>query len=163
MFVLSVKSSFLKKAAAILSATAILTVAVVLCVNATKASPASKNDGVVLKAATHNERISFLSQFGWQINEDPLEVTEVLIPAEFDETYTKYNQLQKDENGLDLSKYSGRRVKRWTYEICNYPGYENTQGIIRANLLVYDGRVIGGDVCSIELNGFMQGFGYPEG
>ena len=100
MFVLSVKSSFLKKAAVILSATAILTVAVVLCVNATKASPASKNDGVVLKAATHNERISFLSQFGWQINEDPLEVTEVLIPAEFDETYTKYNQLQKDENGL---------------------------------------------------------------
>ena len=40
----------------------------------------------------------------------------------------------------------------------NYPGYENKDGVVRANLLVYEGRVIGGDVCSVELDGFMQGF-----
>ena len=36
-----------------------------------------------------------------------------------------------------------------TYEITNYTGYENT-GFIHANILVYDGKVIGGDVCSTE-------------
>ena len=43
----------------------------------------------------------------------------------------------------------------------NYPGYENKDGVIRANILVYDGRVIGGDVCSVELDGFMHGFEKP--
>ncbi|MBR2893486.1 MAG: DUF4830 domain-containing protein, partial [Clostridia bacterium] len=46
----------------------------------------------------------------------------------------------------------------WSYEIKNYPGYENTDGVIRGNILVYDGIVIGGDICSIELDGFMAGF-----
>ena len=31
-----------------------------------------------------------------------------------------------------------------------------------ANLLVLDGRVIGGDICSVELNGFIHGFVNPN-
>ena len=87
-------------------------------------------------------------------------VCEVIIPAEFDDVYEKYNELQK-EQGFDLSLYASKRVKRWTYEITNYTGYENT-GFIHANILVYDGKVIGGDVCSTELNGFMHGFAKPD-
>ena len=37
-----------------------------------------------------------------------------------------------------------------------------TDGSIRANLLVYDGVVIGGDVCSVALDGFMHGFERPD-
>ena len=46
----------------------------------------------------------------------------------------------------------------WSYDILNYPGYENTEGIIRGNILVYEGTVIGGDICSNELGGFMHTF-----
>ena len=84
----------------------------------------------------------------------------LIIPPEFDEVYEKYNAIQK-EQGFDLTKYQGKRVKRWTYAIKNYPGYAADSGCIHANLLVYEGQVIGGDVCSVELNGFMHGFDYP--
>lgn len=124
-------------------------------------SSTEKANGVVLKASNSKERIAFLSQFGWEVNEDPLEVCEVIIPSAFDETYEKYNEIQKNQN-LDLEKYKGVRAKRWTYEIKNYPGYGSQSSTIRANILVFEGNVIGGDVCSVELNGFMHGFEKPE-
>ena len=34
-------------------------------------------------------------------------------------------------------------------------------GVVQANLLIYEGRVIGGDICSLEQGGFMQGFDFP--
>ena len=103
---------------------------------------------------------AFLSQFGWDIEEDPVEVAEVIIPAEFDRGYEKYNEIQKAQN-LDLTPYAGKRAKRWTYNIKNYPGYEGDSGTVQANILVYEGAVIGGDICSTELDGFMQGFDFP--
>ena len=115
---------------------------------------------IIVSHHTAEARIAYLSQFGWSVKEDPVEVCEVIIPAEFDDVYEKYNELQK-EQGFDLSLYASKRVKRWTYEITNYTGYENT-GFIHANILVYDGKVIGGDVCSTELNGFMHGFAKPD-
>ena len=59
------------------------------------------------------------------------------------------------QQGCDLSKYAGKRCKRYTYVIENYPG--QAEGV-RANILVYKNKVIGGDVCSVELDGFMHGF-----
>jgi hypothetical protein len=53
-------------------------------------------------------------------------------------------------------------VKRWTYELKNYPGYESKPGVVQANLLIDHGVVIGGDVCSLELGGFLHGFDFPE-
>jgi len=97
-------------------------------------------NGIVLKASDTKERVAFLSQFGWEVSEDPLEVAEVIIPTEFDETYKAYNDIQKKQ-GFDLEKYKGTRVKRWTYEIKNYPGYAGNSGCIRANILVCDGNV----------------------
>ena len=73
---------------------------------------------------------------------------------------TKYNEIQKAQN-LDLTPYAGKRAKRWTYNIKNYPGYEGDSGTVQANILVYEGAVIGGDICSTELDGFMQGFDFP--
>ena len=120
-----------------------------------------KDNDISAKASDAQERIAFLSQYGWDINEDPIEVTEVIIPTQFNDTYTKYNELQKDQ-GMDLEPYKGLRVKKWIYEIKNYPGYPTDNSPIRATLLIYDGLVIGGDVSNFELNGFMQGFAYPE-
>lgn len=120
-----------------------------------------KSNDISAKASDAQERIAFLSQYGWDINEDPIEVTEVIIPTQFNDTYTKYNELQKAQ-GMDLEPYKGLRVKKWIYEIKNYPGYPTDNSPIRATLLIFDGMVIGGDVSNFELNGFMQGFAYPE-
>lgn len=153
MFFYSIKSKQIK--AFLLFAFVVVTV-VSLFILSNESKETSNDEAISLKAATSDERISFLSQFGWEIDEEPVEVREVIIPSEFDETYTQYNEIQKAQ-GFDLSIYAGMRVKRWTYSVMNYKGYEN-QSCIRANVLVYEGLVIGGDVCSVELDGFMHGF-----
>ena len=45
---------------------------------------------------------------GWEISDDPIEVKETVIPPEFDETYNKYNELQKTQN-FNLEKYKNTR------------------------------------------------------
>ena len=154
MFVISMKSEKLKKYL-IIAAVSFLTVIGGIISVSTDSSPAAKVGGVNMRASTAEERIAFFSQFGYIISDDPLEVKEVVIPTEFDETYEEYNNIQKSQ-GLDLSKYKGKRVKLWSYAIKNYPGYENADGTIRGNILVYEGVVVGGDVSNIELGGFME-------
>lgn len=124
-------------------------------------NPANKGNEINAKASNEEERIAFLSQFGWKIDEDPVEVTEVIIPSEFNTTYTEYNDIQKKQS-MDLTPYKGKRVKKWVYEVENYPGYDKEDSCIRATLLVYEGTVIGGDISSLEAGGFMQGFDFPE-
>ena len=53
-------------------------------------------------------------------------------------------------------------IEKWIFEVKNYPEYPADSGYIRATLLVYDGAVIGGDISSIEQNGFIQGFEFPN-
>lgn len=123
--------------------------------NPTQAPAAVKVDRTPAK--TNEQRLSFLSSFGWQVEPEAEEVLEVMIPKELDETYNSYNTIQKAQ-GCDLTKYAGKRCKRYTYVITNYPEHPEN---IRANLVVYGGKIIGGDVCSVELDGFMHGFA-PE-
>jgi len=105
-------------------------------------------------AGDNSQRVAYLKAFGWTVEEEPCEVVEVVIPAEFGEVYGRYNEIQK-EQGFDLSDYRGKQVRRYTYIITNYPGKPEN---VRANLLVSEGKIIGGDVCSLELDGFLHGF-----
>ena len=107
---------------------------------------------------TNGERIEYLKSFGWTVTEEACEIVEVAIPTEFGDVYQNYNAIQK-EQGFDLTAYRGKRVKRYSYEVTNYP---NQQENVRANLLVYNNQIIGGDVCSLELDGFMHGFQLPR-
>ena len=122
---------------------------------------AARNSTVELHAANASERLAFISQFGWQVEEDPVQVTEILIPTEFDEAFEKYNAVQQAQE-LDLSPYGGKRVKRWTYAVTNYPGYEGRADVIELSLLILDGVVIGGDVSSTETPGFVHGLDFPQ-
>ncbi len=157
MFVYSIKSKHVKVLLLLLF---VVFTVISLFILSRDSAQTGKGDNISLKASTHEERIAFLSQFGWEINEDPIEVREVIIPEEFDDTYTAYNEIQKNQ-GFDLNVYAGMRVKRWTYTVKNYTGYENKE-CIHANVLVYDGLVVGGDICSVELDGFMHGFTMPK-
>jgi hypothetical protein len=88
---------------------------------------------------------------------EPKETVEVTIPSEFDKIFTGYNEIQRRQ-GLDLSDYKKKKVMRYTYEVTNYEG---ETGTVYANLLVYRNRVIGGDICSADVKGFIHGFERP--
>ncbi len=106
------------------------------------------------KIKSDSDRVSFLSQFGYTVEETPIESVEVTVPKDFDKVFAAYNELQK-ENGLDLGRYKGKKVMRYTYKVTNYPGYS---GDVYASVLVYKNKVIGGDVCSADPSGFAHGF-----
>ena len=108
---------------------------------------------VPLKEDSDVARAAFLAEYGWEISTVPVEVCDLVIPSEFNQTYEQYNELQRDQ-GFDLADYKGKTVKRYTYRVLNHPQSDDVQ----ANLLIWNGRVIGGDLCTAALDGFMQGF-----
>lgn len=108
---------------------------------------------------SNQDRIDYLASYGWQVSQEPLATQELLIPEEMDESYDEYMALQT-EQGFDLNKYAGKRVKRYTYEITNYPSGETG---VQVNLLLYKNTVVGGEVLSPRLDGFLHGLAMPQG
>ena len=106
------------------------------------------------KIKTNEDRIAFLRQFGIEVEDAPKESVEVIIPENFDKVFTGYNEIQKRQ-GLDLSRYKNKKVMRYTYVVTNYEGED---GVVYANVLVYRNKVIGGDICSADVTGFIHGF-----
>ncbi len=159
MFVYSMRASTIK----FFGVTTIAVVALVTLLIFIPAAEPAVSDGVVEtheeavrfdKIKTAEDRIAFLKQFGIEVNPTPVEEAEVTIPAEFDKVYESYNELQKNQ-GFDLTKYHKKEVMRYTYLVTNYDGYD---GDVYVSMLVYKKRVIGGDVCSADANGFIHGF-----
>lgn len=160
MFVISFKASKRKILVYLGAVICLFVLGFLLLFNGSDNSSAkSVNGRYNVKASTNEERIKFLSQFGWSVKNEPIEVCDVIIPSVFNETYEGYNEIQRNQ-GLDLSKYKEKKCKRWTYEVKNHPKGESG---VRANLLVYKDKVIGGDISSVELDGFMHGFEKPSG
>lgn len=106
---------------------------------------------------SNQDRIDYLSAYGWQVSDEPTATQELLIPEEMDDSYTEYLALQNSQ-GFDLQKYSGKRVKRYTYEVLNYPTGETG---VQANLLICKNTVVGGEVLSPRLDGFLHGLAMP--
>lgn len=107
----------------------------------------------VVLGGTNEERVSFLQGFGWQIDPEPAETREVMIPAEFGDVYTTYNVMQKAQ-GFDLLPYAGEIVTQYQYHVQNYPNETE----VYATLLVYGDTIIGGDLACSRADGFMHGF-----
>lgn len=107
------------------------------------------------KGETAEDREEFLKSYGWEISKDPSEITEVLIPSEFNNIYEEYNIIQKKQ-GFDLNDYRGKKVKKWCYKVLNYP--KEDVGEVYATLLILDGNIIGGDISSAEKGKIMHGF-----
>lgn len=157
MFIVSVKSDKIKKAVFLLFVATLAVIGGTLAVSTKETATVGNFRDISLKGSNHEERVAFFDSFGWKISDEPVEIKETVIPEEFDETYSEYNELQKKQS-FNLEKYKGARVKSWSYEILNYPGYEDKKGHVRGNLLTYNGKIIGGDICSTELDGFIHGF-----
>jgi len=110
------------------------------------------------KVETNQDRIEYLQSYGWEVSQEPLATQEILVPEDTDESYDDYLALQR-EQGFDLTKYAGKRVKRYIYEVLNYPTGETG---VQANLLIYGDVVIGGEVLSPHLDGFLHGLAMPS-
>ena len=157
MFVYSMRASTLKFFGIVCVAMVSLIALIILVPTFTPGAAAvpTKSDGISYdKIKSNDDRINFLKQFGWEAKAEAVESAEVKVPNEFDKVFTTYNEIQKRQ-GLDLSGYKGKKFMRYTYEITNYPDYKGT---VYANLIVYRDRIIGGDICTADVNGFIHGF-----
>ena len=105
----------------------------------------------VSNAKTDAERIAFIKSLGFApLNVSPSSKS-TQIPDVFSAVYENYNELQLLA-GYDLRDFKGCEVTIFSYFIETPDGYS---GDTVFNIIVYNNRVIGGDVSSRELGGFM--------
>ncbi len=161
MFVWSCKASSLKFLGFLLLFAVALTVAICFVPIAGQAvidSAYLAVDANYDKIKDNESRIAFLAQFGWEVEGEAHDTAQVTIPAEFDKIFSAYNNIQLSQ-GLDLAPYKSKEVTRYTYRVTNYPDYEGT---VYANVFIYRNRVIGADICSADVNGFLHGLTKPQ-
>ena len=149
MFVLTLKWNK-KTAVLVIAAAAVLLIALVLLFGRASEMQPAPETGVQLSST--ERRVAYLAALGWTA--DPASETEqpILIPKEFSEIYEKYNELQLRQ-GFDLREYRGMDAMLYTYSVTNHPCGEP----VIAQLIVFGGEAIGGDVHSTALDGFMHG------
>ena len=160
MFIYSLRASTLKFFAVVCVALVTLITLITFIPDYSSVSASAPNNEEMSvsikfdKVKTNDDRVGFLAQFGWQVKPEPVESAEITIPSSFDKIFVGYNEIQKKQ-GLDLSKYKNKEAMRYTYEVTNYPDYDGT---VYATVIVYRNKVIGGDVCSADVKGFIHGF-----
>lgn len=125
----------------IVAAMALLMLAVAVSSRFSAAGMAPQN------GKTNAERLNYIKSLGIDVDEECSETAEITLPVKFGDVYTKYNNIQK-QAGYDLLPYGGCNVTRYTYLTADGTGK-------RVNLLVYKGRIIGGDISDTALDGGM--------
>lgn len=109
-----------------------------------------------VRAGTNENRVKFLRDLGWEVDETPAEAMQVRIPREPGEVFDRYNALQKSQ-GYDLSGLAGKTVMRYVYRVQG-----GDPDPVLATLLVYRDKVVGGDVTDTAPDGKMQGLARPS-
>ncbi len=143
----------MKKILLILTAVAALILSVILLMGEKDAVQTA-----ALATGSNDARVKFLTDFGWDVTPSPKESGQVTIPKETSEVFDRYNTLQKGQ-GYDLSKFAGKRVMRYVYQVNNYPGAKEP---VYATVLVHKNKVIGGDITDTAAGGQIRGFKMPE-
>lgn len=116
-------------------------------------------DASALPQLTDNsQRVAYLQSLGWEVEPEPLETLQFLLPDTLTEPYLTYNELQTAQ-GFDLSACCGKQVSRYTYAVTNYPG--RTAGV-QANLYVCEDHPVAGDVLCPGAQGFQEALVRPE-
>ena len=149
MFVLTFKWNK-KTALLIVVAAAVLLCAIILSVGAGGSGSGSTGSQ---KLKTNEDRVMFLKNLGWEVDETPVSEKKVVIPKEFSDIYNTYNRMQLDQ-GYDLTQYRGMEAMIYTYTVTYYSGFT---GKVVADIYVLNSKVIGGDIHSLAIDGFMHG------
>lgn len=102
-------------------------------------------------------RCAYIARFGLQADPASEEIKEVELPEVFDAVLESYNTLQLSA-GCDLREAAGKRCLCCSYDLVGYPGWD---GRVIATLYIYRSRVIGGDIHTADVRGFMLPLGTP--
>ena len=145
MFVMTAKLNK-KKITAILLALVLIIAVVAVAVSAI----GGKQGG---KIRDSDDAAAYLESLGWQVSPKPLEVQDIVIPRRFNGVYETYIELQRRQ-GFKLEEYGGMSATRYSFTVLNYPG--GSEGMV-ADIVVYGGEIIAGDVQSTAIDGFMEG------
>lgn len=140
MFVVNFRVTKQKLVVVAMGFAAVVLLAVSLFTSGARVSP---------KGADTADRTAFLYKLGYKAVTESEAVTEIVIPKNFGETYKAYNSLQESA-GFQLSDFRGKKAIMYTYRLDGFA--DNTQAY--ANLIVRNGKIIGGDISSIENGGF---------
>ena len=153
MFIYSVRASTLRFFAILMITASVLIGIMALSGNE---SVSAMSDGAYhfSDVDPKEDRIEFLSQFGIRVFSDSEEEESFLLPETLDRVLLSYNEIQK-EQGLDLSRYCKKQVRRYTYKVENY---KDGTLCVYANVIVYRHRVIGGDISASGEGGFVLPF-----
>lgn len=109
------------------------------------------NSGLSSQVHSNEERLAYLAACGWSAEPEPLQNQEVTIPKEFNEVFTRYNELQKSQ-GFDLTDYAGKRAKRYVYQLQDHPDGPE----VCATLIIYQDTVIAADLSSTGESRFLR-------
>ena len=141
------------------SVTAVLTI--MICIVFAFPSCAARLAATAPQPEDHGAALcrSFLSSYGWRTEDFPAEVSCIRIPERFNAVFSAYNELQRSQ-GFDFAPYRGKIAVRYVFRLSGYPDTSNTEDV-RATVYVYNAEVIGGDISSVALDGFMHGI-VPE-
>lgn len=143
MLIWTAKFSRKKAVAAILLMGAVMAVLIFLTGRAPE-------EAELPKLTCNEERVAYLQSLGLEVETEPMETLQFLLPAKLEEPYLSYNELQLRQ-GFDLSKCCGKQVSRYTYAVKNGQA-ENVQ----ANLYICEEAPVAGDLCSAGANGFQE-------
>ena len=156
MFIFTAKFNKKKAIIGLLLLAAVLCTVIIVVGNHNSKSSATSAFGAVVK--NNDERVEFLQSLGWEVSAEPIDEQTVIIPREFTDVYEDYNNLQKSQ-GFDLSKFGGIEAIRYTYAVANYPGHPDR---VVADIIIYRGQIIAGNIQSTALDGFMQSLEFPK-
>lgn len=140
-----------KKAVFVIAMASLVLIGIILLVGAFTGG-AKTEAKAALSARNEKGRAAYLADCGWTVETPALSEDTVLIPKQFSPVFEEYNELQKQQ-GFDLSEYCGMEVTMYTYRVVD----SGREGDVLAVLYVLNGAVIGGDVHSTALDGFMCG------
>ncbi len=150
MFTKSLKLTKKRAVALLLALGVVLAAAVIL-----RSSPRGLfSVGDMLDVSQPEGREKYLASYGWEIEPESEQERTVLLPRSFgDGAISEYARMQTNQ-GYDFASCAGLECRQFTYELKDGGG---EGGTVYAVLYVRGTRVIGGDIHSAEINGFMHG------
>ena len=132
-----------KRNLALLIAFVIITLLVTISV---RTSAINRIDG-----STNALRVAYIKSLGLEVDETAVSVKEIVIPVDFSDVYSRYNELQK-KSGFDLTRFKGEKATVYCYQLSH-----NDE--VNVHLIVADGGVIGGDIAETAYSGEMKPLG----
>ena len=111
-----------------------------------------------IMAGTEEQRLAFLTGLGWAVEPAPIETLDLQLPEKWEGDWEAYAKLQT-EQGLPFADFAGQQVRRYTYNVTNYPGTEKG---VQANLFICGDQLIGGDIMALGEGGFQAGLTFPK-